>query len=281
MSNPIFDELIEIIINSNAEIWNNSVEKIPSIFYIGWGKSGSQSICNGFPKHKVAHWHNVGHFTQLYKSNLLSKNKYDLYDFIIYIGKKYNFKPLIIESIRDPVERNISAVFQTVEAIINGYTNKMEDLNNPYMRLYNILKSDISEDSKKQVLNIILAKKLDLFEILSTEMWEKHYNIDLKTIFDKEKSYCYSNQTTCNLLLLRYDNIKDWKEIFSNIGYDYVPNHTNNTLIKPNNIPLYYDYVLRNISYEKKNLETIYFNYQPFYNKNDLDNFYKRWLKPT
>ena len=279
MSNPILDEIIEIVIATNFEIWNNT-EKIPSVFYIGSGKSGSKSICNGLETHTVAHWHSIDHFENTYKCNLLSKNNYDLYDLVIYLGKKNNFKPLIVESIRDPIEFNISHFFEIVNALLDGYFDKKDYLNQGYMQMYTILKSDISELSLNNAVKIISELKEEGSYIFSREMWKKHFNIDLKSIFDKKRGYCYSSQPSCNLLLLRYENINDWKEIFNDIGYHFVPNHINNTRNKSHNIPLYYDYVLKNISFQKKDLERIYFRYKSFYTEDELDIFYKKWGKP-
>tara|TARA_B110000908_G_C10215711_1_gene432683 strand:+ start:1001 stop:1312 length:312 start_codon:yes stop_codon:yes gene_type:complete len=101
----IFDNLIKLIYQKKTELCeniksNNIKDFIPKIYYIGMGKTGSSSIKYGFPKVNTAHWHNTNYFEHIYETTMLSDNNYDLYDLILYIGKKYNFKPVIIESIR-------------------------------------------------------------------------------------------------------------------------------------------------------------------------------------
>ena len=122
-NNYIFNILIDLIYKYSLK-WN--VKKlqikindknsfIPKIYYIGMEKSGSTSIINGFLDINIAHWHNVNYFEKIYKTKLLSDNNYDLYDFIIYIGNKFNFKPVLIESIRNPINQEISNIFQHIK----------------------------------------------------------------------------------------------------------------------------------------------------------------------
>ena len=115
-----FDELINLIYSKKLEVKVNLDSKkicefIPKIYYIGQGKTGSTSIMEGFPNINVAHWHSVNYFETIYRTKLLSSNNLDLYDLIIYIGYKYNFKPTIIESTRNPIERGISHIFQHIK----------------------------------------------------------------------------------------------------------------------------------------------------------------------
>ncbi|ALH22911.1 hypothetical protein ceV_005 [Chrysochromulina ericina virus CeV-01B] len=69
----------------------------------------------GFPNINTAHWHDTSYFEKLYDTKLLTNNNYDLYDVIIYIGNKYRFKPVIIESIRFPINLEISRIFQHIK----------------------------------------------------------------------------------------------------------------------------------------------------------------------
>ena len=116
----IFDDIIKLIFYRRKEICINKNSSyinifIPKIYYIGDGKSGSSSIMMGFPNINTAHWHNVGYFENIYDTKLLTNNNYDLYDLIIYIGNKYNFKPIIIESTRIPINLEISRIFQHIK----------------------------------------------------------------------------------------------------------------------------------------------------------------------
>ena len=111
--NKIMDQVIYLIMHRKREIklYNN---EIPRIYYIGGGKSGSTSIMYSFYENSVAHWHDLKYFEKIYNCNLLSTHGYDLYDLIIYIGKKHSFIPTIIESIREPISKQISKIFQHI-----------------------------------------------------------------------------------------------------------------------------------------------------------------------
>jgi len=276
MNNPIFDEIIDTIITKlNWEIYNK-IEKIPSVYYIGMGKTGGQSISSGFPKNTCAHWHSLNHFEKSYKTNLLSTNKYDLYDLILYIGKKYGFKPLIIESIRDPIEYYISAIFE------NCIHSKSELF---HKTVCDILDGETTESSKKTMVTHIqpFVNEAHWWRPYSYDMWKKYFHIDLLELFDYKKGYYYNELDDCKLLLIRYENITLWNSIFTEIGYDFTLKGVNLTKDKKYNIPEYYKYVKENIKFSKDILNSHYDIplIKALYSTDDIDNFYKKWLENT
>lgn len=255
----VFDKLINLIYSKRKEVMvmvnsKKICEFIPKIYYIGDGKSGSSSIMNGFSNINVAHWHNVSYFEIIYKTKLLSSNNYDLYDLIIYIGNKYNFKPIIIESVRNPINLGISRIFQHIK-----YDRKHEHecelcKIKKYKHDNNI--NAITEIIKKHTSNEInrLPQSCNLFK--------KHFNIDLLSSFDKELNYYFNDINNVYLLFLKFEDIKNWPEIINNnLPYKFVLNHANKTTDK------FYEIVNTNLKFTKKEL-------QPFLDCRKMTFFY-------
>lgn len=84
-------------------------------------KTGYISLSNGFYNDDVAHWHGTYYFEYIYDTSILTSNGYDIYDLIEYIGEKYNFKPLVIESFREPVSQSLSYFFHKINLRTNKY----------------------------------------------------------------------------------------------------------------------------------------------------------------
>ena len=202
----VFDKLINLIYSKRKEVNINVNSKkicefIPKIYYIGDGKSGSSSIMMGFSNINVAHWHDISYFEKIYETKLLSNNNYDLYDLIIYIGNKYNFKPVIIESIRNPINLGISRIFQHIKF----------DRNHKYeCRICQI--KEYKSNNNINAINEIIKKSIssEIHHIpYSHEMYKKHFNIDLLSCFDKELNYYFNNINNVYLLFLKFEDIKN------------------------------------------------------------------------
>ena len=182
--------------------------------YIGNGKTGSSSILRGFVNINVAHWHSVAYFERIYKTKLLTSNNYDLYDLIIYIGNKYNFKPVIIESVRNPINLGISSIFQHIKRDRKHKTEcelckiKTYKSDNNINAIINIIKNYNSEENSKPY---------------SCEMLKKHFNIDLSSSFDKDLNYYFNDTNNICLLFLKFEDIKNWTKIINNnLPYKFV-----------------------------------------------------------
>jgi len=269
----VFDKLINLIYSKRKEVMvmvnsNKICEFIPKIYYIGDGKSGSSSIKNGFPNINVAHWHSVGYFENIYETKLLSSNNYDLYDLIIYIGNKYNFKPLIIESVRNPINLGISRIFQHIKRDRgpNDYLGKQ-------------IKKYKSDNNINALIEIIksggeLAKEVRRIPY-SCEMFKKHFNIDLLSSFDKELNYYFNDINNVYLLFLKFEDIKNWSEIINNnVPYEFVLTHANKTTDE------FYEIVNTNLKFTKEELQPLLdcSKMTFFYSNDEIDQISKKFI---
>jgi len=225
---------IENMIKKNGlqgkEEFNDNFNIIPKIFYYGCGKSASTSIQFGFNE-PVAHWHNVRHFEFLFETNLLSKNQLSLIDFIFYLSNKYNFKPLLIECVREPISRSISDFMYKVSLgweKCNNYTDAIKQIKKKGIKLW----------------------------CESISIYKKYFKIDLLKDFDKNKKFYFKEHSKAKLLFLRFDDIKDREDIFKNIGYEFKNKKLNENL--DDKVKKIYDDVKENITFNKEELEKIY-----------------------
>jgi hypothetical protein len=266
----IFDKLINLIYHKRKAVEINIDSKksefIPKIYYIGNGKTGSTSIKAGFYNINVAHWHSVKHFEKLYQTKLLSSNKYNLYDLIIYIGNKYKFKPVIIESVRNVIDVGISRIFQHIKLDRgpNDYKGKK-------------IKKYKSDNNINGIIKII---KNNINESLRTipyscKMFKKYYNIDLISNFDKDLNYYFNDINNVYLLVLKFEDIKNWEKIINNnLPYKFVLTHHNKTDDK------FYGIVKKNIKFTKKELEPL-LNCDKmtfFYTNDEINNISKKFI---
>ena len=248
----VFDKLINLIYSKKIEVTikvnsKKIFEFIPKIYYIGGGKTGSSSIVNGFSNVNTAHWHGVSYFEQIYKTKLLSSNNYDLYDLIIYIGNKYNFKPVIIESIRNPINVGISSIFQFMKINLKVHNN----INN----IVNQITKYKSDNNINGIIEII-KKYISDIEIddmpYSCEIFKKHFNINLLSSFDKDLNYYFNNINNVYLLVLKFEDIKNWSDIINNnLPYKFVLEHVN----KENDE--FYKIVKTNLKFTKKEIQPL------------------------
>ena len=261
--NLIFSKRKEIKVNLNSK---NIDEFIPKIYYIGAGKSGSSSIKVGFPNMNVAHWHNVAYFELIYKTKLLSRNNYDLYDLIIYIGNKYNFKPVIIESVRNPIDYGISCIFQHIKRD-----------RGPNDHIGKQIKECKSNNNIKDAIAIIKKYTSDRINHLplSCNMFKKHFNIDLLSSFDKDLNYYFNDKNNVYLLFLKFEDIKNWPEIINNnLPYKFTLKHANKTTDK------FYEIINSKLKFTKKELQS--FLDCPkmtfFYSNDEIDKISKKYI---
>ena len=234
-------------------------DKIPQIYYVGKGKSGSVSISTGFD-FTCAHWHGEGHFESHYNTSLLSENKICLYDLIVYTGKAYNFKPLIIESHREPVARDISWISQQL-----SNENKTESYSEFVGRLPKHSTHQSTLSHRYNSLGYSLIR------------WKRYFDVDLIKEFDKDKNYFFKELEDVKLLFLKLEDSKNWTSIFEKIGYNYRYSEENSSRNKP--IAKVYQKVLDNFNLPVEKLESIYDNeiIKALYSKKEIDSFIERW----
>lgn len=251
------DELISIIVNKKNKTVNNfKKNNSPKIFIIGEGKSGTTSLTYGFENEIVAHWHTKRFLCSRYKINdtLIQKLKnYDLYDIILHIGKKYKFKPLIIETIREPISRKISKLFHhyvsnsDIKTVQKFVIDKINDYNN-----------NIDETNIK----------------ITCDSWDKKFNINLCKLFEIEKGYFYTELENIKLLFLKYEIINDFEKIISDLGFKFKLINDNITIKKEK-----FNSDMKNIYIKLKNGELIEIKYdilQKIYDDSYVKYFYSK-----
>lgn len=254
---PIFHvmnkSIIDIISHSHLEIFNHWIEKYPSVFYLGLGKCGSQSLCAGFVKNKVAHWHSERHFKNTYGLDI---SPLSLLDIVNYVSET---KPvLIIECIREPVSRAISILFQEF------YTNRK----NPK------LSSDI-----EYIKNWVTDYLNNGYEPYAKN-WISYYDTDiLKEPISTEK-YIYKHIENKNikLLFLRYEDSKYRKNVIQNLGYIFTDKYLNITSNRSSFKDNYLD-IRKKIKFPIEHLQQWFNNpyIQIFYTLSEINHYIKQY----
>lgn len=246
----ILEKLCKMVETKNCGIYNEHLGKVPTIYYIGLEKTGSASIKYGFKSHKVAHWHNEGYFQWIYGTKLLTKNGITLFDLIMYIAKKHKIKPLIIESIREPISRQISLFFQMIH----------------------IKKVQLPENNQ---LDFCIDKlKNETFALSPYSIkWKKYFGIDILKEYDPSKKYIYKDLDHVKLLFLKFEDIEMRPQIFKSIGYTYHEKHTNDS--EKRVYAELYRNVYRNFGLPKNQLDKIYNTpiIKIFYSTKEIDGF--------
>jgi len=265
----VFDRIIELIFEERRELCINvdchdPEYFVPRVFYIGRGKTGSTSIKNGFGKINTAHWHNLRYFERIYDCQLLSSNGYDLYDLIFYIGKKYSFKPLIIESIREPVSLEISRIFQHIK-----FDRKHGDE-------CELCKIGRVKNAAEVCDGIGLFLKCNLKSYTlpySVEMFEKHFDFDLRHHFDKTRNHYFTKTKDAHLLILKYENIDEWESIVSSLSPHKFTLRSHNRTKDP-----LYDVVRKRVKFTNDELQFIYDkDFDSFYSSSEKSKFIRKW----
>lgn len=253
----IKDKIIDLILLKNKEMTLKN--KIPKIYYIGGGQCGSRSIKEGFHKDIcVAHWHCVEYFEKIFKTKLLSENNIDLYDLVIYIGKKYNFHPIIIDSIRENISRGISGYF---------HRNKRKDFRN------NI-------DTTNEIINYVKKSLIvnEIYNNYTNIMCEKHFQYSIQEKFNPKDKFFFKNFGVLSILLLRFEDIKYWESIMKEtIKYKFTLYHLNNN----NNTEIIKN-IRENIKFSKDFLEKYYkinTHYKFYFTDYELDKYIKKFSK--
>lgn len=121
------------------EISNYVIDR-NSVFYIGLGKTGSSSIFHGLKNSttSVCHYHSHIYFN--YVTGAKMKSDQELIDFISNIGYMLGFRPKVIECLREPRSRAISALWHnwfndgyTIKELLQKPVDELELLLEPYL----------------------------------------------------------------------------------------------------------------------------------------------------
>lgn len=253
-TDKVLEELTAMVVNRSIEVSVKNSNPVPKVFYIGIGKTGSSSIKKHI-KETVAHWHDETYFEDIYQTDLLTKNYIYLYDLILYIGKKYKFKPLIIETYREPVARSISGL---------AHRNRISEISTTD---YDELKTRVTVD--------FITSTSEPYSL----KWKSYFSVDLVSEFNKSENYFYKELEDVKLLFLKLEDVKNWPSIISDAGY-YYENIISNDATKSKFSDLYAEVVAK-FRLSEEDLNKIYQNnlIESLYSQNEINSFKLKWGK--
>ena len=143
------------------------------------------------------------------------------------MSKRFSFKPLIFESVREPFSISISERFQHLvherpkcKCDLCVYKNKKKSS-------FNLELEKNNPDFQKIIHQKI--KPLNIKKVLTHELLVKHFNFDIVEKFDINKKFIIKDFGTILYVLCRFEEINDRKKLFNSIGYNYSNIHTNKT----------------------------------------------------
>ena len=254
-----------------------------TIFYIGLGKTGSMTLCNSIINRNIFHSHNTECY-DYYCNNILSSNNLTCYDLVKIFGRNFNYKPIIVETIREPISLLISLIgefskvgFQTSHpynlAIPKNIIDKYYNANDDMGRVLVIIK----------MFNLILEEYPHfIFRLFNKKYFRKTEKFDISRNFNNQNQYLFKEFDQYSLLILKFENIKNWGNIFSQLGIEYVE--------KSDNLTSDYDfYPIRQILYKNlkllglttnklKNIYSQYNNYlSNYYLDSEINEFIKKF----
>jgi|TARA_R110000787_G_scaffold336_6_gene1196 hypothetical protein len=183
--------------NIPTEVINIKLDReFPDVFYIGAAKTGSRTICEGLKESFTIHCHGTDHFRKIYEHEPIPNG--NILEFIPEIYKNVYKKPLIVESIRDPIARRISqSHFENEEAT--------------YDELYDLFK-DIDWFADNTIS-------------CHSALWPRYFNVSSSDV--------YVETEAIKLLMLKFEDMKNWAGTFEMIGYNFTPNHANEVKHEP------------------------------------------------
>jgi len=266
----VMEKCIKLLNGNNTELYNYEIKKtitnIPKIFYVGVEKTGSTSICSGL--NNTFHCHNSFYFDKikslpLTSDNYLLSSIFNIYNVIKYVGKKYNFKPLIIENYRNGFDRIFSSLKQDIKTNrININDCKSQD------DISNIITSKfINYSSKEPSVFLFSIKNFNsntdgyLFENIF-----QIFNIDIVENFESPEFNYYENDniklSIANINILNSDKfVKYMENICGNTFKSIIANESkNNKKVKKVNWELCEKKLIREIFINKILKQNLYNN---------------------
>lgn len=267
------ENIVKLVVRKKKVVSNKRLSEVPQIYYIGMPKTASQSIVYGFPGISVSQWHNIKFFEKRFQTKILSENNLNLYDLIIYIGKKYNFKPLVIESIREPVGMLMSLCAQHLKfnhpvckcELCEWKRDPNHQLDNNFLEIINRrIKVHFWKNWLQTNLAVAHCFNEDIFKIYNP-------NIDKKLYLENDK---------IKLLMIRFEDISQRKKVFEELNYNYNEVYYNDTQ-NFEGVAKIYDYIKKNIVFTEEEINEIY-NYKLvklFYTSDEIEFFKNKYLK--
>ena len=204
-------------------------------FYIGLGKTGSSTICNSL-KYNCFHTHSTKTIDD-FTCNILSSNNKSIYDLVKMYGVTFNYKPLIIECYREPISHLISLIFEFEKSKFSS--------NHPFCNLipksiidtfYNTDSISLKCKQISEILNMIVENfNTPVSSIYNITYFKNNHDFDILEEFDSNKQYLYHEFNDYKLIILKFEQIANFKSFFNEIGYEYNDNKNN---ITKNNVSL-------------------------------------------
>lgn len=254
-----------------------------TFFYIGIGKTGSSTICESLINRNVFHSHSSACYDQFY-DNILSNNNLTCYDLVKLYGEYFNYKPLIIESIREPISLMISLIGQFTKNNFNTdhLFNKVisKEIIDEYIKNNDI---KIRASIICKIFHIILEHFPNyIFTLYNNQYFETIENFSICDNFNKDKCRLYHEFEHYSLLIIKFENIKKWKNIFNEFNIEYEEHSKNLTSdFDFGNIKneIYKNPSILGLTTEKlKEWYSSSDNYlSNFYTNNEIESFINKW----
>lgn len=264
--------------SKHALFIKNNEDNKGTVFHVGMGKTGSLTLCNSIKDVNVFHLHSERDIN-IYYNNILTENNLNIYDLIKLFGKELSYKPLIIQIIREPVSILLSLIFEFTKGNFNAKHPYCESIPLELIDEYNQNKTIVSKaETIAKIFNCI-CEKFDkpFFMIYHKEIINKE-NIK----FNIEEGFVYSELKDFSMLILKFENIQNWKTILNNISINYEETSINQSsnydfydiskYIKdnPKILNLTRDYLKDWYNYK----DCYLYNY---YSEKEIDNFINKW----
>ena len=234
-------ELIDIIRGPSQSISKRHLSPVPTIYYIGLGKTGTSSLLGSFPEHSVARWHSIVDFEKVHHTDYLTRNNLHLYECVLMLCEPFGIKPLIIECIRDPVARTISRH-------VDGHRR----------------------DSFEECVACLEKDGFDMEP--HSVSWPKYFGVELQRYVETDRA---------KLLFLKFDQIRHRRDVFSKIGYKFITKHRNATKHKTCTCAQLYNRLKREFKLPVSRLREIYSQpiIRQWYSSEEIEKFISRWAK--
>jgi hypothetical protein len=277
-------EIIEELIKSRGSLFFYKTDKMEgTIFYIGLGKTGSMTLCYSMINRNVFHSHSTKCYDN-YCNNILSSNNLSCYDFVKMFGINFNYKPIIVETIREPISLLISLIFEfsrskfTAQhsynlAIPKNIIDEYYSVNDNFNRALVVIK----------MFNIIITKYPNfIFGLSNSNYFQQTENFDISSNFNNQTQYLFKEFDQYSLLILKFENINNWGNIFNQLGIEYIENSinlSNDLEFYPIRQILYKNLKLLGLTTNK--LKDIYSQYNNnlsnFYSESEINEFIKKF----
>lgn len=275
LANEVVYELLKGYSYNSSEVYLSEERQSNAIdvFVYASGKTGSTSVFEGFKqiKKNVMHLHGSRYFAASILKMELDK-EFKVLGYINYLTK-YNKKILIVDVVREPIGRKISAFFQ--------HLYRLSFIKNKF---------DSKTDINRYYLNNI-SKLVELFNEYYLIQKENYYSFDEFTDdelyvrslpFNHLKKRIYLTHNDKRYLVIRFEDIKLWDNIFQDIGFSgFILPHENRAEEK--SISELYKKFKENYFLSKEMLDKIYYEdhkevLQQFYTEEELSKLYDKWL---